>query len=154
MKPTKLTITYLAVFLLTLGLDRLSKYYVLTHVSEPYSISSLLTCSLTFNRGISWNMFHSHDALVFCVVSIIVGFITALLAIYAIMRWRYGYHILGEVLVLSGAISNLIDRLIYGGVVDFIFFACGNLSFPIFNFADVFIVIGVGIMFIMNYKNL
>ncbi len=36
------------------------------------------------------------------------------------LRWYHGYTIIGEVLTLSGAISNFLDRVVYGGVVDFI----------------------------------
>lgn len=154
MKNIKLTISYIALFLITFGIDRVSKYYVLTHVQKPQSISTILSCDLTFNRGISWNMFHSYDATVFYTVSIIVLLITLALALYAGVRWYHGYAFLGEILILSGSASNLIDRFLYAGVVDFIAFSCGSLHFPIFNCADVFIVIGVGIMFVMNYKDL
>ncbi|MDQ1283804.1 MAG: signal peptidase [Patescibacteria group bacterium] len=57
--------------------------------------------------------------------------------------WSFGFGIL---LIASGAISNIIDRVLYGCVIDFI-----DLHFwPVFNLADAFITIG-GIMIIMKH---
>lgn len=59
-------------------------------------------------------------------------------------------HIFGFTLIAAGAISNLWDRLVYGYVVD-----CINLDFwPIFNLADVMIVIGAGVVLLVEiFKN-
>ncbi|MFH0814919.1 MAG: signal peptidase II [Candidatus Falkowbacteria bacterium] len=46
-------------------------------------------------------------------------------------------------LILLGAISNFSDRILFGGVVDFISINFGNFSWPIFNFADCYIAAGV-----------
>jgi signal peptidase II len=52
------------------------------------------------------------------------------------------------ILIFSGAISNLIDRLYFGCVIDFI-----NLKvWPIFNLADIFICVGVFFLIIKFYK--
>ena len=51
--------------------------------------------------------------------------------------------------ILGGAISNLIDRLVYGYVIDFLDFEILSYDAPIFNLADTFIVIGV-ILFLIN----
>ena len=50
-------------------------------------------------------------------------------------------------LVLGGAIGNIIDRLYLGEVVDFFDFGLGNLRWPIFNFADIFVTTGVFLLF-------
>lgn len=52
----------------------------------------------------------------------------------------------GLALVLGGAIGNLIDRLIYGYVVDFVFFFYGEWSWPAFNVADSAITVGVALI--------
>lgn len=54
------------------------------------------------------------------------------------------------ILVIAGTIGNFIDRLAYNGVVDFISFIFGDYHFPIFNFADIYLTIGV-IMIVVYY---
>jgi signal peptidase II len=51
---------------------------------------------------------------------------------------------LGLALVLAGAIGNVIDRMLYGYVVDFLLFYIGNYSWPAFNVADSSITVGAG----------
>lgn len=58
---------------------------------------------------------------------------------------------LGLVLVLGGAIGNLIDRLQYGYVVDFFLFYYGRWSFPAFNIADAAITLGVSLLLIDGF---
>ncbi len=53
---------------------------------------------------------------------------------------------LALVLVLGGALGNIVDRLYLGEVVDFFDFGFGSTRWPIFNFADSFVTIGVGLM--------
>lgn len=58
--------------------------------------------------------------------------------------------------VLGGAIGNLIDRLVYGYVVDFldVYFAIWDYNFPTFNLADSAIVLGAGILLLDSFKPL
>ena len=53
-------------------------------------------------------------------------------------------------MVCGGAIGNIIDRIIYGFVFDFLDFFWGNYHYPAFNVADAFIVAGAGIMILME----
>ena len=52
----------------------------------------------------------------------------------------------GVAMILAGAIGNLIDRLLLGAVVDFLDFMIGDLHWYVFNFADSFVTIGMGII--------
>ena len=49
-------------------------------------------------------------------------------------------------LILGGMIGNFIDRVLYSGVIDFIGVKFGSYQFPIFNIADITIVVGVGLI--------
>ena len=49
----------------------------------------------------------------------------------------------GLCLISAGAIANAIDRVYFGGVIDFIDFFVYNFHWPAFNFADIFITVGV-----------
>ncbi len=54
--------------------------------------------------------------------------------------------------ILGGGISNIVDRLLYGYVVDFMNMGIGELRTGIFNFADVSIMIGIGIFLYANWR--
>jgi signal peptidase II len=56
-------------------------------------------------------------------------------------------------LMLSGALGNLIDRVLFGYVIDFLDFYIGNRHWPAFNIADAMIFIGAALMIIDSFKN-
>lgn len=51
-------------------------------------------------------------------------------------------------LLIGGIIGNLIDRIVFGYVIDFFDFLIFNYNFPVFNFADIFIVVSAGLIII------
>ncbi|MEX2534930.1 MAG: signal peptidase II [Trueperaceae bacterium] len=53
-------------------------------------------------------------------------------------------------LVLAGAAGNMIDRLLWGFVIDFIHFRSGSFDFPVFNLADSFVVVGGALLFLSS----
>jgi signal peptidase II len=59
----------------------------------------------------------------------------------AILHWALA-------LVVGGAIGNLIDRIYFGVVTDFVLWHYHSKEWPVFNVADVVLVVGVGLMFI------
>ena len=78
-----------------------------------------------------------------------VAFVVSLVIVWWLMTLpRQGRFILagGLALVLGGAIGNVIDRSLYGYVVDFILFHYRSWSYPAFNIADSAIVVGVGLI--------
>ena len=58
----------------------------------------------------------------------------------------------GFALMLSGALGNLIDRVLFGYVIDFLDFYVGNAHWPAFNVADSVILIGAALMIIDSFK--
>ncbi len=142
--------------LLALGvliIDRLTKWYALQQFQVPVHINQFLSFELTFNRGISWGMFHGASTQVFLVVSVAIALVTCLVASYALKEFKKGRPIIGETLVIAGSLSNLIDRAVYGGVIDFILVSYGTWSWPVFNGADMAIVLGVGLMIMEQYRS-
>jgi signal peptidase II len=125
---------------------------MLWHGDAEIRFSSFFSFKLCFNRGISWGMLHSHDTLRFVFVITMTADVTSILAWYTFKRVRGGHAALWEALALSGAVSNLFDRLFHGGVIDFILFSYGNLLFPSFNIADACIVVGVCFMMLALLK--
>jgi signal peptidase II len=60
------------------------------------------------------------------------------------------YNSVGLSLVLGGAIGNVIDRVLYGKVVDFIDFSIGRFHWPAFNVADSALTIGIIVIFLTS----
>ena len=54
-------------------------------------------------------------------------------------------------MLLAGGVSNILDRFVHGGVVDYVYWHCW-FDFAIFNLADVLIDIGVVLILYINYK--
>jgi signal peptidase II len=141
-------VTYGCIALIVLVIDQLTKYFALTHWSNSYFINPYLYFQLTINRGISWGLFNSTNMVIFVAITILIILTTAILAYYAYNRFRESYGIIPEVLVLAGSLSNIIDRLCHGGVIDFIVVHIGLWQWPVFNIADGAIVLGVILMFV------
>jgi len=142
---------YAALFTLAVVVDRLTKSWVLDHLDAPRIINEYLSFSFVLNRGISWGMFYSENDGTFLLISTAVIGLMIFLLSFARRRWQEDHIIIGEVLALAGALSNLIDRFFYRGVVDFIALNYHTLSFPVFNVADACIVVGVVMMFVSVY---
>jgi signal peptidase II len=145
---------YILLGIAIFAIDRFTKQVALANFVIPQPINSWLTFELTLNRGISWGILHSHSSLFFVLLSAVIVAMVLILAVYAFFRWSRGFYIIGETLALSGALSNIFDRVVYGGVIDFILFTVnGCAPFGIFNIADICIVTGIFIIFIGSYKN-
>ena len=147
----KRIVNFLSYFLLMSSIfviDRVTKNLALALDGTTISLLPGLSFVYEKNRGISWGMFYAHSFWAFFCMTTMVGIVIGILAIYTYQQWRQGKTIVGEVLVFSGAISNLFDRIVHGGVIDFILCSYRGWNFPVFNSADIAIVIGVGIMLI------
>ncbi|WP_158626028.1 signal peptidase II [Arsenicitalea aurantiaca] len=109
---------------------------------EVQQVTGFFDYVLVWNTGISYGLFGSMPVwgLSLIMVAAIVG-----LSIW----WLRGDTTIvrtGLMLIIGGALSNLIDRVIYGAVADFFHFHWQGYSFYIFNIADVAITLGVGFL--------
>jgi signal peptidase II len=150
MKKKPFFVGYAALFFLIVGSDRITKY-LMQRADTNYFLNYFLSLRLQYNRGISWGMLHSENEFFFTFLTLLIGTLIALFFWYTATRFLHNHFIVGEIMVCAGALSNIIDRVWYGGVADFILFSVGTWSFPIFNIADVFIVSGLGIMMIQEF---
>jgi|SRR5271155_4961655 len=137
---------YFLLFSGVITADRISKNWALEHCIEPLKINEFLSFELMFNRGISWGLFNSTHDWLFLVISVLIVGVIFALSMYTFVRWNNTYWVIGEVLVLAGALSNMIDRVLYRGVVDFILLSANGYCWPYFNIADACIVVGVSCM--------
>lgn len=124
-------------------LDIFSKRWAYFCCKVPKIVNPLVSCELAINRGVSWSMFHSENTTMFVFVSLMIAIVIGLLGFYTYNRSRAGLPYGFEVLVLTGALGNMLDRFLYHGVVDFIVIGYGDWFWPTFNIADIAIVVGV-----------
>lgn len=127
------------------GVDQLSKWLVVhglaLPMNVPHALLPFLDMRLIWNRGVSYGLFAEYEnAALFLIIAS-----AAIIAILVVLLWRTTRHLpaLGLGLVIGGAMANLVDRLIYGAVVDFISLHAAGFYWYIFNLADVWISIGV-----------
>lgn len=131
-------------------MDRISKQIIVQKNITLHTINDFLYFDLTYNRGMSWGMFNSTHNYMFIVITTLVILITLFVVYLTYKKIKNKELIIGELLIIAGSVSNIIDRFIYGGVVDFIILSYNGWSWPVFNIADACIVVGAIIMFITS----
>ena len=124
--------------------DQTTKLWVL-HVADlsdgPIRLAPFAEIVLVWNRGISYGLFQQDGF-----GRWLLAGLTAVAAVArSVWRWRTTRPTLRLALCLlvGGAFGNLVDRVAYGAVVDFMHFFAGNFSWYVFNIADTAIVLGV-----------
>jgi signal peptidase II len=143
---------YLLLFILLILIDQISKYWVMTkHIF--YDNGSFFGIELSFNRGISLGLFHSENNFWFSLLLLVIALTLIMFLWYTYQMYQAHYQITAYVFVAAGAISNFIDRLHYGKVIDFILFYWKSLSFPVFNVADCWIFLGVFYILCFQYQD-
>ena len=133
-----------------IALDQWSKWAIKTsfnlYQSEPV-IQDLLHFTYVTNDGMAFGLSFPGGKHILLVMTILLtGFIIGFL-----WKEREGHPLVkyGLALILSGAIGNLIDRLLYGKVVDFLDLMIGDFHWYIFNVADSSVTIGM-VLFIVH----
>ena len=137
--------------LLFLGLDILSKIAIVKYFEVNQSITlidNFLSLTYAKNTGIAWSLFDNKMYLILGVSLVIIIFV-----IWYIFKNKPNHMLekLAYAMVLSGAIGNFLNRLFYSYVIDFIDIKVFGYNYPVFNLADIFIVIGVIILIIFDW---
>jgi signal peptidase II len=140
----------LAVAALAAVLDQASKYALLQHFGETgcgrrvEAVSSFLDLVLTCNSGVSFGLFNRAglNSLIFTLAAAAI----VVVLVYWLARVRTGFLAVAVGLIIGGAIGNVIDRLRFGAVIDFLYFHAGAWYWPAFNLADSAICLGVAAM--------
>jgi signal peptidase II len=78
------------------------------------------------------------------------GIVIGLIAHYLFTRAK-SYERVPLALIVGGALGNLLDRIRFGAVIDFLDFHIGGMHWPAFNVADICIVVGVGLYLLNMY---
>jgi len=135
----------LSMALCILLLDQASKLAILHLVMDPpriIEVTGFFNLVLTYNRGVSFGLLQQDSALGVWLLAIAAVAIGSGVAIWALLQRRLLLALAGGA-VLGGAIGNVIDRVAYGAVVDFLDFHAFGWHWPAFNVADSAVVLGV-----------
>lgn len=132
-------------FIIFLILDQLIKYYIFMNKPQIVLISDWLEITYAENTGTIFGMAQGTN-IIFAIISIIIIFI----AIYIILKTtkKNSYKRNLWQLILAGGVSNLIDRIFRGFVIDYV----SLKFFGVCNLADFLIVIGVILLAIKELK--
>ncbi|WP_315925149.1 signal peptidase II [Mesorhizobium sp. SP-1A] len=132
-------------------LDQWIKQLVETRLElqQPVDLLPFLALYRTYNTGIAFSILSSlGDIGLIAVAVAVVGFV-----LYLAVRTAPGQVIarIGFALIVGGALGNLIDRAVYGHVIDYILFHTPVWSFAVFNLADAFITVGAGLVLLDEF---
>lgn len=136
----------LAVFVV----DQASKWWILERAMVPprtIEVTSFFNLVLTYNRGVSFSLFNNDAAANPYIFSGLAVAIAIALVVW-LRRIEYRLPALAIGLVIGGAVGNALDRVRFGGVVDFLDFHLQGNHWPAFNVADSAIVVGAGLLII------
>jgi signal peptidase II len=133
---------YAGLVAVAIALDQWIKYMVETRLAlhEPVDLLPFLALYRTYNTGVAFSMLSSFGDTGLIVVSLaVIAFVLYLASRSTDEQWLAR---IGFALIIGGAIGNLIDRAVYGHVIDYILFHTPVWSFAVFNLADAFITVG------------
>ena len=141
------------VILFLIVIDLVSKFVAEENLvfGEAIPLIPILDLLLVFNSGIAFSIFDFNNN----VFSFGLSLLGLMIVYYLHSLYKSEESSINRfslILIIAGALGNILDRLPDGVVTDFLFFHVGNTSFFIFNFADAFISIGAVLFFLTEFK--
>ena len=146
---------WLGLSALVIVLDQISKLWIINHFvyGETLAVSSVFNLVLVHNAGAAFSFLSDAGGMqrwLFSAIAIIAsGWIVWLLRQHAQQK----LFCFALALILGGALGNLIDRIAYGYVVDFLDFYWDTYHFPAFNVADSAITCGAALLLWESFTN-
>lgn len=144
MKKKSNIILSIVLVIVLLGIDLLLKYLVSTYLTTVNIIDNFFSLTYVLNDGAAFSLFANRIYLLILIAIICLFFI-----IYELKNNLDDRMLsIGYSLVLAGLLGNFLDRLIDGYIIDYLSFKILGYNYPIFNFADILIVVGIVIVII------
>ncbi len=136
------------IFLLLVLFDILSKYIVFNYIDlyQFIKITYFFDITHIHNFGVSFGLF---AGTIPALVLVIIGLFVTAFVLYLYINSSEFLERWGLFIIICGAIGNIVDRFINGYVIDFLYLHINQYYWPAFNFADIYISIGI-IMIIVN----
>ena len=141
----------LIIFLILIFFDFISKkiVYELIDLNTFIPLTFFLDLTHIHNFGVSFGLF---AGLISPWILVVIGLLVVIFIYYLMISSSDKIEKMGLLIIISGAISNIIDRILNGYVIDFIYLNYRDLYWPAFNFADIYITIGILMILIKIFK--
>ncbi len=141
----------LIVIICAIAADQISKFFAAAQLSEglPVAVTSFFSWVKVWNTGVSFSMFNNYGQTGAIVLSVFALGVAVFLFMW-MLKETDRLKITAIALIIGGAVGNVIDRIRFGAVLDFLDFHYKNLHWPAFNLADSFICVGVFILIFME----
>ncbi len=117
-------------------------------VYETLSVLPFFNLTLAYNEGAAFSFLSDQGGWQRWFFALMASGVTIVLVVWLSRLRGEKVLALSLALVIGGAVGNLIDRLLFGHVIDFLDFFYGQYHWPAFNVADIAISIGVALLFI------
>ncbi|MBV1776288.1 signal peptidase II [Burkholderiaceae bacterium DAT-1] len=146
-------VRWLVLAVVVIVLDQITKLYITSHFAygEVLRVLDVFNITFVYNPGAAFSFLHDAGGwqrYLFTAFALIVSGVI----VYLLRKHHEETLFAGAIsLVMGGAIGNVIDRMAYGKVVDFLDFHWGLAHFPAFNVADSAICIGAGLMILDGF---
>ena len=124
--------------------DVVSVPWLMFHVTDFFNLV------FTWNPGTSFSLFRALGESAPIILVVFTGIVIGLISRYLFTRAK-SYERIPLALIVGGALGNLLDRIRFGAVIDFLDFHIGGWHWPAFNVADICIVVGVGLYLLNMY---
>ena len=139
MKRASLLVTDFMLFVILVIADQLTKHLAVVRLKNQAAynlINGILEFNYLENRGAAFGVLQNQKYFFVFVALIFIGVIVFVLIKVPTQKKYYSLNIL-LVMIAAGAVGNMIDRVRYDYVVDYIYLVC--IQFPIFNVADIYV---------------
>lgn len=139
MKRASLLVTDFMLFVILVIADQLTKHLAVVRLKNQAAynlINGILEFNYLENRGAAFGVLQNQKYFFVFVALIFIGVIVFVLIKVPTQKKYYSLNIM-LVMIAAGAVGNMIDRVRYDYVVDFIYLVC--IQFPIFNMADIYV---------------
>ena len=135
--------------LITFLADRISKHLIVSSLKVGKSVTiikNFFSITLAKNTGIAFSLLEGKIGII-----ILLTILVILLLLEMLKKENKEKEKICYAVIIGGAIGNLLDRLLYGYVIDFLDFKIFGYDYPIFNIADSCIVIGIILLLIISF---
>ncbi len=140
--------SYAAFFLMALGVFFIDRSIKELFLEGLFIESRCITLGYVLNKGVAFSMFAFLGEYLKWILLALIGAVLGYLFHAGLVK----RHPLVFGMLIGAALSNLYDRFVYGGVIDYVYWHCG-FDFAVFNLADVLIDLSIVFLIYFHFKS-